>query len=214
MDDDEQITEFVNRVEECWIRLGLKATERRRLVQELVADLAAAQSTGATAADLVRSDVVTFAVEVAAAEGVSLASRRPRPVVDALITTAIAVGAVVSWYLVYMNRTIYDFLAAMVSDVGAAVLMHMTAAGLVLGGMAVAIWLRYRYQPHVVSIALRTAALAAIGGLVSLAPAIALATLMGYEFSSSVVTLETILVAACVAGAIGLGHRRRPLTVA
>ena len=133
---------------------------------------------------------------------------------DALITTAIAVGAVVSWYLVYMNRTIYDFLAAMVSDVGAAVLMHMTAAGLVLGGMAVAIWLRYRYQPHVVSIALRTAALAAIGGLLSPAPAIALATLMGYEFSSSVVTLETILVAACVAGAIGLGHRQRPLTVA
>ena len=76
MNDDEQIAELVNRVEECWIRLGLKATERRRLVQELVADLAAAQSTGATAADLVRSDVVTFAVEVAAAEGVSLASRQ------------------------------------------------------------------------------------------------------------------------------------------
>lgn len=215
MNDDDRIAEFVDRVEECWIRLGLKSTERRRLVNELVTDLTSAQSAGATADDLVRVDAVAFAVEVAAADGHQLASRRRRPAVGTLIGTAViggAVGTISSWYLVYTNYALYDLLWQAFPELIAVVLLHVMAVTLGLGGMAAAIWLRYRYQPRVISIAARTAGWAVVGGLVSLGPAIALATHMNYRWDSDVVLLETFLVGACIAAAIGLGHRLRPLT--
>jgi hypothetical protein len=215
MNNDDQIAEFVDRVEECWIRLGLKSTERRRLVNELVDDLTSAQSTGATADDLVRADVVAFAVEVAEANGHQLASRRGRPAVGALISTAMiggAVGAISSWYLVYTNYGLYNLLEQAFPEFIAVALLHVMAATLGFGGMAAAIWLRYRHQPRVISIAARTAAWAVVGGLVGLAPAIALATHMNYRWDSDVVLLESFLIGACIAAAIALGHRLRPLT--
>lgn len=215
MNDDSRIAEFVDRVEECWIRLGLRPTERRRLVTELVTDLTSAKSAGATADDLVRADVVAFAVEVAAAEGHQLASRHGRPAVGALIGTGViggALGAISSWFLVYTNYALYGLLSQALPELVVVVLLHVMAATLGLGGMAAAIWLRYRYQPRVISIAARTAAWAAVGGLVGLGPGIALATHMNYRWDTDVVLLETFLVGSCMAATIGLGHRLRPLT--
>lgn len=61
-------------------------------------------------------------------------------------------------------------------------------------------------------VALRTVAWALMGGVISLGPAIALATYLQYRFDRDVVLLETLLVAACIAGTIALGNRLRPLT--
>jgi len=211
-----RLAEFVDRVEECWLRLGMDATVRRRLVVDLETDLLGAHAAGATVDELVRTNVVTFAVELAEANGVPLrGSRQERPTTQGVVETAILgglAGAVLSWFAILtgpIGTVLYDHL----ETVGAAIALVLTGA-VVLASMGAAVRWRFRYVRGSTRLALTTAALALAGGAVGLALAVGYAHRTDFSDDIGTIFVETTLVAAfcglaIVAGQKALGSRAR-----
>jgi len=212
----ERLGEFVDRVEECWTRLGMEPAVRRRLVVDLETDLVEAHAAGAAADELVRTNVVTFAVELAEANGVLLrGSRQERPTLQGVVETAILgglAGAIASWFAILtgpIGTVLYDHL----ETVGAAIALVLTGA-VVLASMGAAVRWRFRYVRGSTRLAVTTAALALGGGAVGLTLAVVYAHRTDFSDDIGTIFIETTLVAAfcglaIVAGQKALGSRAR-----
>ena len=155
-------------------------------------------------------------MEVARAEGAWPPSGKRRIEMSELTSVALAsgfAGAFLSWFVIYQNQSLFEMLRQWLPEAAASLTMNAAAGGLTLLAVMAGIRVFYRRQPHSPGLALRTAAWALAGGVLSVIPAVAVAAAMNYPFDATIVGLESVIVASCVIGAIRLGNRLRPFTV-
>jgi hypothetical protein len=215
MSDNDRLLAYVDHVERTWMRLGVEPVIRRRLMLELEADLASARDGGAPVEQLTATDPVTFAVELAQAANAPLLAPPPEPTRSRVITTAIlgaAAGAVFAWVFIEtgpIGDLVYGTQPGL-REQYAWIPLQALALLVTLAGVAGAVWVRFRATPGARTLALRTAALALAGGLVSTAPLVWYAWKTDYNTSAYALTIGAVIAAALVGAALWIGLPRRP----
>ncbi|WP_193609513.1 hypothetical protein [Nocardioides lijunqiniae] len=208
---DPRLTAWVEVVDYYWQRATVPRADRDRLRAALERDLASSVAEGATVEELVAVDPADFASEVADADGIE-----PRelllpdpPLTDAgLLGTVVvgaAVGAALSLATVYpIGVDLMDQTSATYAQQGLVALgLHSLAAAVCLAAALSAVWWRYRFRSQARRVVLLTGVLLVAGGLLSIAPAMLLASATGYSSAAAVVLAEIgIVVGLCSAGVL------------
>jgi hypothetical protein len=214
---DSCLAAWVNVVDYYWQRVVIAEVDRVRLRGELVRDLAQSLAEGASVDDLIALDPAEFAAEVAAADGIEARSLRPDPEITdrSLVGTVLAGatgGAVLALLTVYplgiwlMNQSSADHEQQGWVALG----LHVIAASVCLTAAMVAVWWRFRFRGQVRRTLALTGGLFALGGLVSVAPTVALAKALNYNSDPATVVVEiAIVVGSC---SLGILAARRLLT--
>lgn len=200
-------------VDRHWRRIGVPIARRLQLRGDLERDVAEALDSGASVADLTCDGPAEFAERVAHESDLAPTTHRPflgrwrasqSISYDNVIVTCLVgalVGAAVSAYVVFPNlylEALPWFASALLVDVAAAVV----ALGFGLGAVA----LRFPADPTLRPTLLFVGIGMSLGGLVSVAPTVAVAHTFGYSDSAPVVLLEVAMVAMCCAAGIAAGR--------
>ncbi|WP_134738256.1 hypothetical protein [Nocardioides sp. 503] len=208
---DPRLSAWVDVVDYYWQRATVPRGDRERLRVALEHDLASSVAEGASVEELVAADPAAFASEVAGADGIE-----PRelllpdpPLTDAgllgTVLTGAAAGAATSLATVYpIGFDLMDQSSLTYDQEGwAAVGMHGVAALVCLAAALASVWWRYRFRGRVRRTLLLTGGLLVVGGLVSIAPAMLLASATGYSSAAPVVLAEVgIVVGLCSLGVL------------
>lgn len=211
-----RLTVWVDLVETQWEALGIDEPERRRLRQELVADLGRALLSGAAADDLIAADAGRFAEDVAMAEGIEPSQARPTPrhagPVDRFHLVVVALAGAVAGGLLSLI-TVYPigirFIEASSGDPdveGAlALCLHVLASLLAAACGGAAVRWHFRHLQGAKRLGFVAAAGLLASGAVAAYITVAFARTTDYSNRTPVVFTELVLVLfVCALGMLGM----------